>query len=90
MLGEFTSAGSHLPAAPDVQLVIYLRGGASLIEAASLNPLPMAFIAGPCLVSRRFQVDIGSRFIGITFRPAGFSSCFGMPANLFFDRIVRL
>jgi len=92
MIGQFTSADSHLPATPDVQLVIYLRGGASLLEPASAAPLsmPLAFIAGPCLMPRRFRVETGSRFIGITFRPAGLSSCFGMPANLFFERIVAL
>lgn len=90
MVGEFTSADSHLPATPDVQLVIYVRGGASLIEQSSAKAMPPAFIAGPCLSPRRFRVEVGSRFIGVTFRPAGLSSCFGMPANLFFDRIVGL
>lgn len=90
IFGEFTSTDSHLPATPDVQLVIYLRGAAALLEPASAMPMPLAFIAGPCLTPRRFRVDIGSRFIGITFRPAGLSSCFGMPANLFFERIVAL
>jgi AraC-like DNA-binding protein len=90
MIGEFTSADSHLPATPDAQLVIYLRGSASLLEPASAAPMPLAFIAGPCMAPRRFRVDIGSRFIGVTFRPTGLSACFGMPANLFFERIVAL
>lgn len=90
MIGEFSSMGSHLPATPDVQLVIYLQGRASLIGEASVEKMPQAFITGPCLMPRRFSVDIGSRFVGITFRPSGFSSCFGMPANLFRDRIVAL
>lgn len=90
MLGEFSSTGSHLPATPDVQLVIYLRGRAALIGRASEEALPLAFIAGPCLAPRKFHVEAGSRFVGITFRPSGFSACFGLPANLFFDRTVDL
>jgi AraC-like DNA-binding protein len=90
MIGEFTSTDSHLPATPDAQLVIYLQGSASLLEPESAAPMPLAFIAGPCMTPRRFRVDIGSRFIGVTFRPTGLSACFGMPANLFFERIVAL
>lgn len=90
MLGEFTSEESHLPATPDVQLVIYLRGRAALIGQASAQPLPLAFISGPCLNPRRFHVEPGSRFVGITFRPSGFSACFGMPASLFCERTVAL
>lgn len=90
MLGEFTSAASHLPATPDVQLVIYLRGRASLLGQAAAERLPQAFITGPCLRARWFHVELGSRFVGITFRPSGFSACFGMPANLFCDRTVAL
>lgn len=92
MLGGLDSSDVHLPATVDVQLVIYLRGGGWLPDAGGrfTERLPAAFVAGPSLLPRLFRVEPNSFFIAATFRPAGFFSCFGMPANLLGHKPVPL
>lgn len=91
MMSGFDSLDVHLPAAPDVQLVIYLRGAAFLFDGSAFSDrVPRAFIAGPSLAPRIFRVEPGSRFIAATFRPSGFFSCFGIPANVLGHQHVPL
>jgi AraC-like DNA-binding protein len=91
MVGGFALHDVHLPATSDVQLVIYLRGRAALVDAvAAPSSLPVAFIAGPSSGPRIFRVEPDSRFVAVTFRPSGLVCCLGMPANLFSDQLVSL
>lgn len=84
MISGFDRPDAHLPATVDVQLVIYLRGGGFLPDAGGrfTERTPAAFVSGPSLRPRLFRVAPNSLFIAATFRPSGFFSCFGMPANL--------
>lgn len=79
--GGFDVATPHLPASPDAQLVIYLRGGGALLGEGSGGRLPQAFLSGPALAPRRFRVEPGSAFIAAVFRPSGVPHCFGIPAD---------
>ena len=92
MISGFDSPDVHLPATVDVQLVIYLRGGSFLPDAGGrfAERAPAAFVCGPSLLPRLFRVTPNSLFIAATFRPAGFFSCFGIPANLLGHRPVPL
>lgn len=91
MFGGFDSLDVHLPASADPQLVIYLRGGAVLLpESGHPKTLPLAFVSGPLLAPRRFQVMPGSCFISATFRPSGFLQCFGVPVNYLGSEAVPL
>jgi len=81
---------NHLPATPDVQLVVYTGGSAFLQTAAGEQRLPTAFVAGPTMHPRLFRVTPGSSFIAAVFRPAGFLACCGIPANLVAERLVAI
>ncbi|HEY8605597.1 MAG TPA: helix-turn-helix domain-containing protein [Noviherbaspirillum sp.] len=90
MLGGFDSDCVHLPAAADIQLVVYLHGGAFHIADDGADGLPVAFVAPGSLAPRLFRVEPASRFIAATFRPSGFLACFGVPAHALGDAEVRL
>jgi len=79
--GGFEVALPHLPASPDAQLVVYLRGGATLLGEATAQRLPAAFLSGPSLAPRRFTVEPGSAFMSVVFRASGILHCFGIPAD---------
>jgi AraC-like DNA-binding protein len=91
MGGGFASLPVHLPANADVQLVVYLRGGAWLAAAdGTERRLPGAFVVGATFAPRLFRVEPGSRFVAATFRPAGCFACLGIPADALLERIVPL
>ncbi|MCC2974154.1 helix-turn-helix domain-containing protein [Massilia sp. IC2-476] len=79
--GGFEVVQPHLPASPDAQLVIYLRGGATLLDGQGAGRLPPAFLSGPSLAPRRFVVEPGSAFMSAVFRASGILYCFGIPAD---------
>ncbi|MBQ5940240.1 AraC family transcriptional regulator [Massilia sp. AB1] len=83
MFGGFDGAEVHLPARPDPQLVVYLRGGSLVLhEDGPAQQLPQAFVTGPVLAPGRFRAAPHSCFISATFKPSGFLRCFGLPVNL--------
>lgn len=91
MMSGFNGLDVHLPATLNVQLVIYLRGAVFFPDAgAYIQRMPTAFVAGPVLAPRMFQVEPGSLFIAATFRRSGFFSCFGIPAHVLRGQIVPL
>lgn len=79
--GGFEIAMPHLPASPDAQLVIYLRGSATVLGEHAGERLPTAFLSGPTLAPRRFVVEPGSAFMSAVFRASGILHCFGIPAD---------
>jgi len=79
--GGFDVVTPHLPASPDAQLVVYLRGGATLLGEGPVQRLPAAFLSGPSLAPRRFTVEPGSAFMSVVFRASGILHCFGVPAD---------
>lgn len=79
--GGFDIALPHLPASPDAQLVVYLRGGATVLGEQGDERLPRAFLSGPTMAPRRFAVEPGSVFMSAVFRPSGILHCFGIPAD---------
>lgn len=79
--GGFDVTMPHLPASPDAQLVLYLRGGATLLGEGAAQRLPAAFLSGPSLAPRRFTVEPGSAFMSVVFRASGILHCFGIPAD---------
>lgn len=82
MFSGFVTEDVQLPAGLDTQLIVYLRGGATLYHAdGSTQRLPYAFVSGPTLEPRRFRVDPGSCVVAATFRSSGFTRCFGVPVN---------
>lgn len=91
MVGGFEGRYVHLPATSDVQLLVYLKGGAVLLDGdGNEHRMAAAFIAGPMFGPRMYRVEPDSRFVAITFRPTGFSACLGLPVNAFTDRLVSL
>ncbi len=89
MAGGFDAAEVHLPACADVQLLVYLEGGAALIDPAGMRiRLPPVFVVGAVTHPRRYQVDAGSRFAAVTFRPGGLHACFGIAAAHVTGRIL--
>ncbi|RLM51908.1 AraC family transcriptional regulator, partial [Halobellus sp. Atlit-31R] len=66
---------------PDAQLVIYLRGAATVLGEPGAQRLPAALLSGPTLAPPRFTVAPGSAFISAVFRPSGVLHCFGVPAD---------
>jgi len=90
MVGSFRCLANHLPASPDVQLVIYLHGAGHLTGQDAGQAIPPAFIAGPRCRPLLFCVEPNSRFVAATFRPGGLLACVGIPANLFADQMVPL
>lgn len=91
MVSSFPTLDVHLPASPDPQLVVYLRGGAMLKrEDGRLEPLPTVFAVGPSLIPRRFRVAPGSRFVAAVFKPSGFLHCMGIPVNSLGPGLVPL
>lgn len=79
--GGFDVAMPHLPASPDVQFVIYLQGGGTLLDGPEAGRLPQVFLSGPTMAPRRFRVEPGSTFLSAVFRPSGVLHCFGVPAD---------
>ncbi|QYF93272.1 helix-turn-helix domain-containing protein [Massilia sp. PAMC28688] len=91
MAGGFESERVLLPACADVQLLMYLQGGAFVIDpACSETPLPRIFLVGPVQHPRQYRVAPGSRFVAVTFRPGGLQACLGMAASAVMGRIVTL
>lgn len=81
MVGGFEGERVHLPACADVQLLVYLCGGAFLIDPAGQETaLPATFLVGAVNHPRLYRVLPGSRFVAVTFRPGGLHACFGIPA----------
>ena len=81
MAGGFEAREVHLPACADVQLLVYLEGGAALVDpAGACTHLPPVFLVGAVVHPRRYLVEAGSRFVAVTFRPGGLHACFGIPA----------
>lgn len=82
VLGRFEGGTIHLPATAEIQLLVYLRGGAAVQETdGSWTALPPAFVAGPSMRPTLYSVEPGSAYLGILFRPGGFQSRFGIPAD---------
>lgn len=91
MGSDFACLTVHLPANSDVQLVVYLRGGAFVTDADGAEQrLPQAFVVGATMAPRLFRVEPGSRFVAATFRPAGVHACLGIPANVLAGQMVPL
>ena len=91
MTGGFESDRVHLPACADVQLLVYLKGGASLIDPHGAElPLPSVFLVGAVMHPRVYYVQPGSRFVAITFRPGGLHACLGISAADVTGRIAPL
>ncbi|MFC0253494.1 helix-turn-helix domain-containing protein [Massilia consociata] len=91
MVGRFDGGLVHLPASADIQLLIYLDGGASMHDArGGCAALPDSFVAGATMQPRLYAVSPGSTFFGIVFRPGGFRACFGIPADLLAGQLVAL
>lgn len=82
MEGGFDGNRVHLPACGDVQLLVYLSGGAWLIDpAGNETALPPVFLVGAVTHPRLYRVAPGSRFVAATFRPGGLHACLGIPAS---------
>lgn len=91
MVGGFDSDRVHLPACADVQLLVYLRGGACLIDpAGAATELPRTFLVGAVTHPRQYQLVPGSRFMAATFRPGGLHACLGMSAADVTGTITRI
>lgn len=91
MIGGFANLENHLPATPSPQLVVYIKGGTSLIGDPGLQcALPQAFVAGPTFFPRTFRAQPRSEFVAVTFRPSGLTACLGVPANLFNGQLIPL
>ncbi len=89
MAGGFESVQVHLPACADVQLLVYLNGGASLVDPAGAETrLPAIFLVGAVTHPRLYRVDPDSRFVAVTFRPGGLHACLGISAVDVTGRIV--
>ena len=81
MWGDFDDESVILPACADVQLLVYLRGGALLIDGKGAEErLPASFLVGAVSHPRRYRVEPDSRFAALTFRPGGLHACFGISA----------
>lgn len=82
MAGSFDGERVHLPACADVQLLVYLSGGAWLVDpAGGENALPSVFLVGAVTHPRLYRVAPDSRFVAATFRPGGLHACLGIPAS---------
>lgn len=91
MMGRFANLENHLPASPSPQLVVYRKGGTSLLnDHGPQQALPQAFVAGPTFFPRTFRAQPGSEFVAVTFRPSGLTACLGVPANLFNGQLIPL
>lgn len=91
MAGGFESERVHLPACADVQLLVYLHGGAAVIDPSGAEaPLPSIFLVGPVHHPRLYRVVPDSRFVAVTFRPGGLQACLSIPASDVMGRIVPL
>lgn len=89
MVGGFDGDIIHLPACADVQLLVYLHGGASLIDPAGTEtPLSSIFLVGAVTHPRRYRVEADSRFVAVTFRPGGLYACLGISAADVMNRIT--
>lgn len=89
MAGGFENDLVHLPTCADVQLLVYLEGGASLIDPSGADTaLPAVFLVGAVAHPRLYRVQPNSRFIAVTFRPGAVYACFGMSAAEVTGRIV--
>lgn len=82
MAGRFDGERVHLPACADVQLLVYLSGGAWLLDpAGGESALPPVFLVGAVTHPRLYRVAPGSSFVAATFRPGGLHACLGIPAS---------
>lgn len=91
MVGRFDGEPVHMPATADIQLLIYLSGGAALRDAAgNWVPLPDSFVTGATMRPQLYAPGPGSAFFGMVFRPGGFQACFGLPAHIVTEQIVPL
>lgn len=90
MAGGFDGERVHLPACADVQLLVYLRGGAWLVDPSGAEtPLPPGFLVGAVTHPRRYRVEPDSRFVALTFRPGGLHACLGLSAADVAGRILE-
>lgn len=81
----------HFPASVRPRLILITRGSASLIEQdGSRSALPMAYVAGPKAVPRRYAITAGSQFIIAVFRAGCFTQFFDKPLNAFTRCVIAL
>lgn len=91
MVGHFDGGPVHLPASADIQLLIYLSGGAAVhTSAGGDTELPDSFVVGATMRPRLYAPRPGSAFFGMVFRPGGFQTCFGIPADVVTEQVIAL
>ncbi|WP_353155483.1 helix-turn-helix domain-containing protein [Herminiimonas fonticola] len=91
VVGSAMPSNNHLPANLATQLVVYLRGGSSLIaKHAAPARLPSAFIGGPSLKPLHFHAEPGSAFVAATIRSDYLSDYFDIPSGEIAHQIIPL
>lgn len=81
---------SRLPSALSPALVVFARGTSLLRTGGALRPVPRASLSGPYLEARSSQIEAGTMFVAVFFRPGRMAEALGPGVGEIRDRIVPL